>query len=190
MILSNLIRGKSAPERFANANPANPANQKDGRGGTLAKLAALALANHREEQTASPLAAVSFSPATQAEIRERHPGAIMSEPFNPTATVQTACDTCSHATARGGCGEPVAAGLSNLEGVIVYHPDKGATCRTWLALIPDDMEALIQRAGTYYEYSTDDWQLIRDTARRDPTGLRQALETALLCHFYANKEST
>ncbi len=42
--------------------------------------------------------------------------------------------------------------------------------------IPDDLERLIQRAGAYWEYSADDYALIRDVARRDPDGLRLALK--------------
>ncbi len=43
--------------------------------------------------------------------------------------------------------------------------------------IPEDLERLIQRAGAYWEYSPDDYILIREVARRDPDGLRLALET-------------
>ena len=52
-----------------------------------------------------------------------------SEP-EPAST----CSTCAHETGRGGCGEPVAAGLSDLEGVICYHPTGGDGCPTWLAV--------------------------------------------------------
>ena len=45
-----------------------------------------------------------------------------------------------------------------------------------LAPIPDDLERLIQRAGAYWEYSPEDFVLIREAARRDPDGLRLALE--------------
>lgn len=44
------------------------------------------------------------------------------------------------------------------------------------APIPPDLEHLIVRAGAFWEYSTDDYALIRDVARRDPDGLRLALE--------------
>lgn len=43
--------------------------------------------------------------------------------------------------------------------------------------IPDDLEHLIRRAGTYWEYSPDDYDLVRDLARRDPGGLKLALES-------------
>lgn len=43
--------------------------------------------------------------------------------------------------------------------------------------IPDDLERLIRRAGTYWEYSPEDYALVRDLARRDPDGLRLALES-------------
>lgn len=45
-----------------------------------------------------------------------------------------------------------------------------------LSPIPDDLEHLIVRAGTRLEYSPDDYALIREVARRDPDGLRLALE--------------
>lgn len=43
--------------------------------------------------------------------------------------------------------------------------------------IPADLEHLIRRAGTYWEYSPEDYDLVRDLARRDPEGLRRALES-------------
>lgn len=43
--------------------------------------------------------------------------------------------------------------------------------------ISDDLENLIRRAGTYWEYSPEDYALVRDLARRDPEGLRLALES-------------
>lgn len=43
--------------------------------------------------------------------------------------------------------------------------------------IPDDLENLIRRAGTFWEYSPEDYALVRDLARRDPDGLRLALES-------------
>ena len=44
------------------------------------------------------------------------------------------------------------------------------------APIHDDLERLIARAGTFYEYNPDDYALIRTVSRRDPDGLRLALE--------------
>jgi len=40
-----------------------------------------------------------------------------------------------------------------------------------------DLEHLIVRAGAFWEYSPDDYALIREVARRDPDGLRLALES-------------
>lgn len=117
-------------------------------------------------------------PATRAEVMARRPDAVDAVPINQMAPEQSrCCADCVHVTGRGGCGSPVAAGLSDLDGAIVYHDQAGADCPAWMATIPPDLEALIQRTGTYYAYSADDWQLIRDTARRDPDGLRVALET-------------
>jgi hypothetical protein len=43
--------------------------------------------------------------------------------------------------------------------------------------IPDDLDHLIRRAGTFWEYSPEDYALVRDLARSDPDGLRRALES-------------
>jgi hypothetical protein len=132
----------------------------------------------------------SYPLATHAEILERHPEAIAAEPIHQVALepAQTSCNTCTHVTGRGGCGVPVAAGLSNLPGVIRYRPDQGATCPVWLVAIPVDLEHLIRRAGTYWEYSPEDYDLVRYVARRDPDGLRLSLESDPLQPFYHHKE--
>lgn len=52
------------------------------------------------------------------------------------------------------------------------------------APIAPDLERLIQRAGTFWQYSTDDWQLIRQVARLDPDGLRRALLADPLAPYY------
>jgi hypothetical protein len=44
-------------------------------------------------------------------------------------------------------------------------------------VVPGDLERLIQRAGICYEYGPEDFDLMRDMARRDPAGLRRALES-------------
>jgi hypothetical protein len=84
---------------------------------------------------------------------------------------------------------PVAVGMSDLEGVIVYSDDKGATCQSWNATISDDLEALIKAAATFNEYSPDDFLLIDEMKRADPDGLRLVLETDPLRPFYTQKES-
>lgn len=43
--------------------------------------------------------------------------------------------------------------------------------------IPTDLENLIYRAGTFLKYSPEECALVRDLARRDPGGLRLALES-------------
>ncbi len=43
--------------------------------------------------------------------------------------------------------------------------------------IPAELEHLIRRAGTFWEYSPEDYALVRDLAQRDPDGLRLALES-------------
>ena len=42
--------------------------------------------------------------------------------------------------------------------------------------IPPDLDRLIRRAATYWGYSTEDLATIQQAARRDPEGLRLALE--------------
>ena len=67
-------------------------------------------------------------------------------------------------------GEP--ATVARIATVAVANPEERKT-----APIPDDLENLIRRAGTYWEYSPEDYDLVRDLARRDPDGLRRALES-------------
>ncbi|HRH79461.1 MAG TPA: hypothetical protein PLW81_00265 [Thiobacillaceae bacterium] len=43
--------------------------------------------------------------------------------------------------------------------------------------IPADLENLIRRAGTFWEYSPEDYEIVHDLARHDPEGLRLALES-------------
>ena len=46
-----------------------------------------------------------------------------------------------------------------------------------LAPIDQELDRLIQRAAAYWGYSPDDFVLIYDLARKDPDGLRLALQT-------------
>lgn len=43
--------------------------------------------------------------------------------------------------------------------------------------LPDDLEQLIRRVGTRQEFTIGDFLLMRDLARRNPDGLRLALES-------------
>lgn len=125
-----------------------------------------------------PVEVASFPPATHADILERHPEAIAAEPFNQAEPeTARACSTCTHATGRGGCGEPVTAGLSDLVGVIRYSPDQGATCPAWLAIIPGDLEARILVMAERWNYSGDDLAAALAGARYDPDGWRKVVET-------------
>jgi len=191
MSLSSLIRGKSEPARFATATPATVATLEGDKVRTVATVATVNVANPTETISATtsrwwllhypdrePVEVASFPPATHAEILERHPEAIAAEPIQLQRNRQdqiTACSTCSHVTKRGACGEPVAAGLADMVGVIRHSGNQGAPCPAWLATIPPDLEDMIVRAGVYWEYSPEDYDLIRETARRDPDGLRLAL---------------
>lgn len=53
-------------------------------------------------------------------------------PDHETLVPARACSTCAHVCRSGCCGEPMAAGLSDLPGVIRYSPDQGTTCDAWL----------------------------------------------------------
>jgi len=125
----------------------------------------------------APVEVWTDPPATHAEILERHPDAIAAEPLHQDAPEPArACSTCSRATYRGGCGEPVAAGLSDLDGVIRYSPDQGATCPAWLATIPGDLEARIRDMGERWHYSGDDLAVALAGARADPAGWLRVVE--------------
>ncbi len=124
-----------------------------------------------------PAEVASFPPATHAEILERHPEAIAAEPINQAAPEpERACSTCAYACRSGCCGEPVAAGLSDLPGVIRYHPDQGATCPAWLASLAGDLKAGIRAMAQRRDYSGDDLALALADARVDPDGWRKVVE--------------
>ena len=126
----------------------------------------------------APLEAWANPPATWTEILERHPDAVAAEPFNQTAPVQaTSCDTCTHATYRGGCSESVAAGLSDVVGVIVYHDDGGKDCPAWLVTLPPDLEVRILAMAMRWHYSGDDLAAAFAGARADPEDWRKVVET-------------
>lgn len=123
-----------------------------------------------------PVEVACFPDVTHAEILERHPEAIAAEPINRVVIQSTtSCSTCEHVTRRGGCGEPVAAGLSDVVGTIRYSPDQGATCPAWLAAIPCDLLELIQAQAERFGFDDDDVALMHQAARSDPDGLRVAL---------------
>lgn len=112
----------------------------------------------------------------------------------------TACSACAHVTGRGGCGEPVAAGLSDLPGVIRYHPQQGADCAVFVphkaellaAQAANDtdlataLENLIQESARFWEWDEDDLRLIHETVPRDPEGILLALTRNPLRPFYGD----
>lgn len=206
MSLAELIRGKRAHDTFATATPATVATQAGGRGRTVASVATVSVAKSRkpipeaipappvivgaaDKATAScwwlihfpdrePVEVASFPPATHADILERHPEAVAAEPFDQAKPEPGhACSTCAHVTGRGGCGEPVAAGLSDVVGVIRYHHDQGASCPAWLATLDGDLERRILAMAERWNYSGDDLALALDGARSDPEGWRRVVET-------------
>lgn len=112
MSLADLIRGKSAPDKFATATPATFATQKAANSQSVASVATVAVANHCKpipESIPATLAKVGASgtttvsrwwlihypdgdpvevaccpQATHAEILEWYSDAIAAEPFEPT----------------------------------------------------------------------------------------------------------
>lgn len=86
-----------------------------------------------------PLQVACFPDAAHPMMLERHPEAIAAEPLDQVAPEPaTACTTCAHTTQRGACGEPVAAGLSKVPGVIFYGKNGGAMCQAWFAIVPPE----------------------------------------------------
>jgi len=189
MTLAALIR-KNVAVKVATATPATFATDEGDKGRTVASVATVAVANPPEEKTATasrwwlvhypdrePGEVWTDPPATHAEILERHTDAIAAIKRDSPDLPARACKTCAHVTGRGGCGEPVAAGLSAVVGVIRYHPDRGATCTAWLATISRDLEAGIRAMAGRWGYSDDDLAEALAGARRDPAGWRRVVDT-------------
>lgn len=126
----------------------------------------------------------SFPPATHAEILERHPEAIAVEPIHHAGQEPArGCSTCAHRPPQhraidiAPCGNPVAAGLSDLDGVIRYHPHQGEGCRAWLATLDRELERRILAMAERWGYSGDDLALALNAARQDPEGWRRVVES-------------
>jgi hypothetical protein len=126
----------------------------------------------------APVEVWTSPPATYAQIMASRPDAVAAQPLHQAAPEPiTACSTCIHATYRGGCGVPVAAGLSAQDGVIRYHDDSGSDCPVWLASMPPDLEARILAMAERWHYSGDDLATALFGARSDPDGWRRVVET-------------
>lgn len=123
-----------------------------------------------------------FPEATHADILERHPDAVAAEPIPSKPAPVPACNTCQHRPLRhrdgdpAPCGDPVAAGLSDVPGVIRYSPDNGKTCKAWRARLDPDLERRILAMAERWHYSGDELALALDGARSDPDGWRRVLE--------------
>lgn len=189
-LLSNLRKRQS--ERFATATPATVATLEDDRVLTVASVATVSVANPPEARSATAsrwwlihdpdresVEVASFPPVTHAEILERHLDDIAVEPTNQSKpeTAHMSCINCAHLTGRGGCGEPVAAGLSDVVGVIVYHDAGGKDCPAWLATLQPDLEVRILAMAARWHYSGDDLAAVFAGARADPEGWRKVVET-------------
>lgn len=125
----------------------------------------------------APVEVWTDPPVTQAELLHGRPDAIAAQPLHQAVPKPiTACSTCTHATYRGGCGEPVAAGLSAQDGVIRYHDEGGKDCLAWLASIPPDLERRILAMAERWHYSGDDLATALFGARSDPNGWWRVVE--------------
>ena len=122
MTLLALIRKRDTGS-IATAIPAIPATQTTRGAGTVARIATVAVANPKEEKTASPakvgagdtatasrwwlihypdrdpLEVACCPEATHADILERHPYAVAAEPFTPTIRQPSAPLTTKEETA-------------------------------------------------------------------------------------------
>ncbi len=142
----------------------------------------------------APVEVWTDPPATQAEVLQGRPDAVAAQPLHQTACSTetgsqsvsksqdapapiTACSTCSRATYRGTCGEPVAAGLSAQDGVIRYHDQGGKDCLAWLAILHPDLEARILAMAERWSYSGDDLAMALSGARSDPDGWLLVVES-------------
>lgn len=199
MTLSALIRKRDAGN-LATAIPAISATQPTREAATVARIATVAVANPREDKTAPPAivdagetATVSRSwlihypdrepvevaccpEATHADVLERHPDAVAAEPIPPKPEPVPSCNACQHRPPRhrngdsAPCGNPVAAGLSDLPGVIRYSPNDGKTCKTWRACLDTNLERRILEMAERWRYSGDELALAQGLARKDPDG--------------------
>lgn len=187
-LLSNLRMRQS--ERLATATPATVATLEEEKARTVASVATVSVAKPVETITelvsrwwlvhyldGAPVEAWTDPPATQAEVLQGRPDAIAAQPLHQDAPAPiTACSTCSRATTRGACGEPVASGLSGLDGVICYHDQGGKDCPAWLATMPGDLEARILAMAEHWNYSGDDLATALTGARSDPDGWCKVVE--------------
>jgi hypothetical protein len=71
----------------------------------------------------------------------------------------------------------VAAGLSEVPGVIRYSPDNGKTCKVWRARLDLDLERRILAMAERWHYSGDELALALDGARSDPDGWRRVVDS-------------
>jgi len=146
MTLAALIR-KSESVRFATATSATVATLEGDKVRTVATVATVSVANPPKTKTVlasrwwlvhypdgAPVEVWTDPPATHAEVLQGRPDAVAAQPLHQDAMEPiAACSTCSRATYRGGCDEPVVAGLSAQDGVIRYHGNGGKDCPDWLA---------------------------------------------------------
>lgn len=117
-----------------------------------------------------------FNPSVNLSyLLTRDSNTIEASPVSEPVSLTRECSTCTHTTGRNSCGKPVEAGLSPLDGVIVYHPAAGAGCTAWAAPIDPDLLALIDQAVQRFGFSGDDVEILRGMATSDPAGLKVAI---------------
>jgi hypothetical protein len=120
----------------------------------------------------APIVVWTSPPACHAELLARHPDAAAAQMIQLQRNQGrlSACATCTHATYRGGCDDPVAAGLWPQNGGIRYHANGGANCPAWLERIQPDLEGRILAMAARWNYTDDDLAAVLAGARADPGG--------------------
>jgi len=147
-LLSNLRKRQS--ERFATATPATVATRGGEKARTVATVATVSVANATEAKTPS----AASLPEDEAPFAAHSPPRQHVTGDSGSAKASTSCSTCAHVTGRGGCGEPVEAGLSAQVGVIRYHPHDGAGCLAWMAVIQPVLEQLTTRDDAFWDFTS------------------------------------
>lgn len=80
-----------------------------------------------------------FTPAISLpDLRARYPDL---KKATPVPAPGRCCSSCAIATGQDACGDPVRVGLSDLAGVIRYHPEHGENCRAWDSAYAHEEEA-------------------------------------------------
>ncbi len=81
------------------------------------------------------------------------------------------CNNCTHATYRVSCAIPILAGISDKDGVIMYHPQNDINCSAWEYRISLELESLIKSSALKNNWDEADLIRIYQPARNNPASL-------------------